>query len=100
MVKWSGLWSPSKSARLTYSHFLTWSTILQGTGRIPSVTTTVGGFGGSTIECAAKVSTRLMGAEANVVLSDTVGVVALREGSTVNATWTSEGVPVMEHDTM
>ena len=100
MVKWSGLWSPSKSARLTYSHFLTRSTILQGIGGIPSVTTTVGGFGGSTTECAAKVSTRLKGAELIVVLSDTVGVVALREGSTGNVVWTSEGVPVMEHDTV
>ena len=35
------------------------------------------------------------------MLSDTVGVVALREGSTGNAAWISEipeGVPVMEHD--
>ena len=59
------------------------------------------GFRRSTTECAAKVSTRLMGAEANVVLSDTVGVVALREGSTGNTMWTSEileGVPVMKHD--
>ena len=57
----------------------------------------------STTECAAKVSTRLTGAEANAVLSKTVGVVALREGSTGNAAWTSEipeGVPVMEHDTV
>ena len=55
------------------------------------------------IACAAKVSTRLMGAEANTVLSKTVGVVALREGSTGNTVWTSEipkGVPVMEHDTV
>ena len=103
MVKRSGLWSPSKSVRLTCSHFLTQSTILQGTGGIPSVTTTVGGFEGSTTKCTAKVSTRLMGAEANVVLSKTVGVVALREGSTGSAAWTSkipEGVPVMEHDTV
>ena len=79
------------------------SSILQGTGGIPSVTTTVGGFEMSTTECAAKVSTRLTGAEANAVLSKTVGVVALREGSTGNAAWTSEipeGVPVMEHDTV
>ena len=41
-----------------------------------------------------------MGAEVIVALSDTVGVVALREGSTGNAVWTSEGVPVMEHDTV
>ena len=44
-----------------------------------------------------------MGAEVNVVLSNTVGVVALKEGSTGNAAWTSEipeGVPVMEHDTV
>ena len=85
---------------MTYSHFLTRSTILQGIGGIPSVTTTVGGFGGSTTECAVKVSTRLKGAELIVVLSDTVGVVALREGSTGNVAWTSEGVPVMEHDTV
>ena len=96
MVKWSGLWSPSKSARLIYSRFLTRSTILQGTGGIPSVTTTVGGFGESTTEGVY----RLMGAEVIVALNDTVGVVALREGSTGNAVWTSEGVPVMEHDTV
>ena len=103
MDKWSGLWSPSKSARLTYFHFLTQSTIWQGTGGIPSVTITVGGFGGSTTVCAAKVSTRLMGAEANVVLSNTVGAVVLRERSNGNAAWTSvipEDVPVMEHDTV
>ena len=44
-----------------------------------------------------------MGVEANVVLSNTVGVVALKEGSTCNAAWTSEipeGVPVMGHDTV
>ena len=103
MIKWSGLWSASKSVRLTYSNFLTQSTILQGTGGFPSVTTTVGGFERSTTESAAKVSTRLTGAEANVVLSKTVGVVAPREGSTGSATWTSEipeGVLVMEHDTV
>ena len=41
-------------------------------------------------ECPAKVSTRLISAEANVVLSNTVGVVALREGSTSNTVWISE----------
>ena len=84
-------------------HFLTRSTIQQGTEGIPPTPTTIGGFGGSTTECATKVSTRLMGAEVNVLLSNTVGVVALKEGSTGNAAWTSEipeGVPVMEHDTV
>ena len=88
------------SKQICKVHFLTRSTILQGIGEIPSVTTTVRGFGGFTTECAAKVSTRLMGAEVIVVLSDTVGVVAPREGTTGNAAWTSEGVPVMEHDTV
>ena len=41
-----------------------------------------------------------MGAELIVVLSDTVGVVALREGSTGKVVWTSEGMPEMEHDTV
>ena len=41
------------------------------------------------------MSTRLM---VIVAMSDTVGVVALREGSTGNAAWTSEGEPVMEHN--
>ena len=42
-----------------------------------------------------------MCAEAIVVLSDTVGIVALREGSTGNMAWTSEipeGVPEVEHN--
>ena len=96
MVKWSRL----SNLQGLYSHFCTRSTILQGIGGIPSVTTTVKSFGGSTTECSAKVSTRIIGAELIVVLSDTVGVVTLREGSTGNAAWTSEGVPVMEHDTV
>ena len=41
-----------------------------------------------------------MGAELTVVLSDTVGVAALREGPTGDVAWTSEAVPVMEHDTV
>ena len=75
MVIWSGLWSPSKSARLTYSHFLVWSTNRQGTGEISSVTTTAGGFIGSTTGCTAKVSVKVMGAD--VVLRDTVDVVVI-----------------------
>ena len=38
-------------------------------------------------ECVAKVSTRLIGAEDNVILKDTVDVVTLREGS-IDNTWT------------
>lgn len=78
MVKCSGLLSPSKSAKLTYSHFLSWSTNWEYTGGIPTITTTIGDLRMFTACCAAEVSVRLIGVEANVVLRD-MGVVMLRE---------------------
>ena len=84
MVRRSGLWSPSKSARFTYSHFLARSTNRQGTGGISSVTT-VGGFGGSTTGCTVKVAAKPKGTEPNELLRDTVGIVeTLRDGLCVD----------------